>query len=232
MTEFDAYKAGYEEEINRAIKFGGKAQDFYTSAKADFLNEMFSRDLAGRDALEILDVGCGAGAIHPLLLSSNLPLKLTGVEVSHAFLETARQANPLVHYDSYDGERLPYEADRFDAAFAICVMHHVPAGRWANFLREMRRVVRPQGRVTIIEHNPLNPLTAHIVKSCPFDRDAVLLGAGTLGRIMEEVGLRALTRRYILFTPFEGALPRRFDRAMGWLPLGAQYVQSGLVPAA
>lgn len=32
------------------------------------------------------------------------------------------------------------------------------------------------GHFIIFEHNPVNPVTRHLVKNCPFDADAVLLG--------------------------------------------------------
>jgi hypothetical protein len=35
--------------------------------------------------------------------------------------------------------------------------------------------LKEDGHFIIFEHNPINPVTRHLVKNCPFDADAVLL---------------------------------------------------------
>jgi hypothetical protein len=48
---------------------------------------------------------------------------------------------------------------------------------------------------------------------------------------MKTEGLEKVSRRFMLFTPFAARLFRELDRSLGWLPLGAQYVSYGRVPA-
>jgi hypothetical protein len=48
---------------------------------------------------------------------------------------------------------------------------------------------------------------------------------------MESAGLADVAREFILFTPFAHEAFRQLDRALRWLPLGAQYICSGRVPA-
>jgi SAM-dependent methyltransferase len=240
MKEFDEYRPGYSKQIDNAIAFSGQTQDFYTRAKARCLLDMFSRLRphgsaseavdGGTPPLEVLDVGCGQGLIHPYLHPSDANLKLTGIDVAGTVIEEARTANPHVHYDVYDGERLPYAGQTFDAAFAIAVMHHVPPDNWASFLTEVTRVVRPGGLIAIIEHNPINPLTQWIVKSCPFDKNAVLLRSGRMAELFRAAGLVELERRFIIFTPFDSAFFHKLDAGLSWLPLGAQYCMVGRVP--
>ena len=110
---------------------------------------------------------------------------------------------------------------------AICVMHHVAPVEWAHFMNEMRRVVRPGGLICVIEHNPLNPLTRLAVARCEFDRDAVLLGAGKVRKLMAASGLRKIGARYFLLLPFEAKPVRRLEGALSKLPLGAQYAAFG-----
>jgi ubiquinone/menaquinone biosynthesis C-methylase UbiE len=230
MTEFDRYQDGYEKGINDAIRFSGKPQDFFTQVKADYLSDLFAAHFGEEMTAEVLDIGCGSGAIHPLLLERRPHLRLTGVDVASAFIDIARTNHPQVHYDVFDGSHLPYPNGRFAAAFAICVLHHVPPAEWPTFLAEMRRVVRPGGIVCVVEHNPYNPLTAWIVRTCEFDRNAILLRSSKLTRLMAEAGLADVKRRYIEFSPFGGAVFKRIDRVLGWLPLGAQYIASAVVP--
>jgi SAM-dependent methyltransferase len=230
MSEFDRYQDGYEKGINDALRFSGQAQDFFTQVKADYLVDLFASHFVKGSALEVLDVGCGSGAIHPLLLERWPHLRLTGVDVASTFIDAARTSHSQVRYDVFEGGRLPYANGSFAAAFAICVLHHVPPNEWLDFLVEMGRVVRPGGIVCAIEHNPYNPLTAWIVRTCEFDRNAILLRSSKLTRLMAEAGLSDVRRRYIEFSPFGGNVFRRLDRALGWLPLGAQYIATAIVP--
>jgi SAM-dependent methyltransferase len=229
--EFDQYRANYDDEINRVIAFGGQEHAFYLQVKADSFVDLLRRHLPARD-LHVLDVGCGNGTMHPFLLSSGLPIRLTGIEVAPQFVSMAREANPAVVYDVYDGQRLPYDADGFDAAVAFCVMHHIPPAEWTTFIGEMSRVVRPGGLVAVFEHNPFNPATAYIVRTCPIDRHAVLLRPNVLTGLMRSTGLAEVTREFILFTPFASPAFRGIDRSLRWLPLGAQYVAFGQVARA
>ena len=87
----------------------------------------------------------------------------------------------------------------------------------------MARVTRPGGIVAIIEHNPLNPVTRHIVSRCAFDRDAVLLRCGTGARLLAGAGLEPGGRGYIAFWPQRSAFIERVEQRIGWLPAGAQY---------
>lgn len=242
MKEFDHYRDGYSQQINKAIAFSGQTQDFYTEVKARCLLDILSKlrtqgapsDAAAPDAgppLKVLDVGCGQGLIHPYFHPSKANLKLTGIDVAGTVIDEAREANPHVHYDVYDGQQLPYPDNSYDAAYAIAVMHHVPPANWASFLTEMMRVVRPGGLVAIVEHNPINPLTQWIVKSCPFDENAVLLRSGRLASLFRAAGLIEPERRFIIFTPFDGAFFRQLDAGLSWLPLGAQYCMAARVPS-
>ena len=44
-------------------------------------------------------------------------------------------------------------------------------------------------------------------------------------------GLVELERRFIIFTPFDGAFFRQLDDGLSWLPLGAQYCMATRVPS-
>jgi SAM-dependent methyltransferase len=173
-----------------------------------------------------LDVGCGVGALHPFL--RGMFGSISGADVSSASIAQALARNPGIDYRAYADGRLPYEPASFDVATAVCVMHHVPPQEWPAFVAEMRRVVRPGGLVCVIEHNPFNPLTRLAVSRCEFDRDAVLLRAGTTRRLLRNAGFTDVASRYFLLLPSAHVLARRCERAFGRLALGAQYAAWGL----
>lgn len=91
----------------------------------------------------ILDVGCGTGA-NLLLLSKYGDAE--GVDVSEDALSFCRERG-LEKVRLGDGEELPYEDGTFDLVTAFDVVEHMDddlAG-----LKEMRRVLRPGGRVLL-----------------------------------------------------------------------------------
>lgn len=223
--DFNNTKDTYRETIEQTIQFAGKGLDFFTSVKADYLRKIVKAELPDVTKPKILDVGCGHGYIHPNLRSFGF--EVVGVEVATDVLPLARQANPDVTYLGYDGKTLPFAEHNFDVALAICVMHHVPPEQWANFSREMRRVLRPGGIVVIFEHNPLNPLTRYVVANNEIDSDAVLLSARTLRKLLRDADFSAVKSRNILFTPSSNPMLRALEEKISWCPFGAQYYAVG-----
>ena len=172
--EFDEYKEEYSESISSAVSFSGQSHDFFTKRKAENLIEIIRSEMSRHQHPNILDVGCGHGLIHPYLIQNfEDKISLTAVDIASEVIELARKHNPNVRYDSYDGDTLPYQDNTFTLAFAICVVHHVPSEKWASFLKQMQRVVKKDGLVVIMEHNPNNPLTVRIVKNHPFDKNTL-----------------------------------------------------------
>jgi hypothetical protein len=75
----------------------------------------------------------------------------------------------------------------------------------------------------VFEHNPLNPLTRHVVNSCEFDENAELIMAPTMRRRVREAGFGTAEVRYRIFFPHLLRALRPLEPLMTWLPLGAQY---------
>ncbi len=97
----------------------------------------------------LLDVGCGPGSI-TLGLADHVG-EVVGVDVDDAFLADARTRagdRTDVRFERADVcDRLPFDDDAFDVAFLHAVLQHVESPTAA--LSEVRRVVRPGGRVGI-----------------------------------------------------------------------------------
>ncbi len=221
-TTFDVYADFYAETVNESVKFGGQDVEFYARAKVAALNRINGR--LGRPARDIraLDVGCGAGLTDELLLPH--VATLDGVDVSVEMVTRAAERNPKGTYQVYDGDRLPFDDGQFELTFAACVLHHVPPGNWPAFLRELWRVTARSGAAVVIEHNPINPMTRRAVRACPFDADAVLARPGPIARTFRDMGAKLVERRYVTFFPVDLLVTRNAERALGWLPLGAQYI--------
>lgn len=215
----------YIAEVNRSIAFSGAEQDFFTVGKARRLLDLLRRHGQNLAQTRLLDIGCGIGLIHPHLAPTLG--EITGVDVAAEALDIARTANPTARYQAYDGQRLPFRDHAFDAATAICVMHHVPPAHWPAFLTETLRILRPGGLFAIFEHNPWNPLTRLAVSRCAFDFDAVLLSPSRLTGLLRQARFDPVGREFLFFSPFSAAPIQAAEHRLRWLPIGAQYVAYG-----
>lgn len=224
-SEFDAYTANYNQEINKALRFSGLDIDFFALVKNDYLVDILDARLGGAAKVELLDVGCGVANAHKQLVRR--VGKLAGIDVSAASIAVARQRNPGIQYEVFDGTRLPFSDRSLDAAFAINVFHHVPVTQRSALVDDIHRVLRPGGLFAIFEHNPLNPVTRHVVDTCEFDKDAVLLKRRDSEGLLSTSGFSDVKTRYIFAVPAAGRLLRGVDRLFSLLPLGAQYYTLG-----
>jgi ubiquinone/menaquinone biosynthesis C-methylase UbiE len=218
-AEFDQYDSNYQSLVEDSMSFSGMSHDYVTRVKADLIASIAKQTFGSLEGKHVLDVGCGVGLTDIFLVDR--PWHVSGTDLSSKSIEQARRRNPKVNYVVGSVDQLPFDDEFFDVCFTICVMHHVPPPQWTSFLCEMRRVLKPGGIALVLEHNPYNPLTRLVVNRCPFDADAVLLSRSTLGQRLKAAKLSPRQTQYFLFTPWERL--RFLDRAIGWLPLGAQY---------
>jgi len=219
-AEFDAYDRNYNEVVNRALSFSGLTVDFFTRVKVHYFLELLASTLPAKRP-DVVDIGCGVANSHPLLMGH--VGRLVGVDVSSACIAAAAARNPQNEYTTFDGLNLPYPAKSFDVASAVCVFHHVPLADRVRLTRDVRRVLRPGGLFAIFEHNPLNPLTLHVVSNCELDKHAVLLSRRQTENLLAEAGFRQIATRFILSIPVEGRMLRKIDRLFARFPFGAQY---------
>jgi len=223
-AEFDSHAKTYQATMERWTRMFGQTHAFFVRDKVERLLDAFI-EVGPLKSLKVLDVGCGIGLGHDSIAQA--VGELHGVDVSRESLNLATRKNPGVSYEAYEGNRLPHEDGIFDCVYAICVLHHVPKQQWPELVQEMARVVRPGGRLVVIEHNPLNPATQWVVRTCEFDKDAILLTPWKLRRLFINAGLCVPQVRYTLFTPFAQKFFRVLDRALSRIPFGAQYVVTG-----
>jgi SAM-dependent methyltransferase len=224
MLDFNEAKDSYRSAIDHAVAFTGADHDFFVMEKGRRLLELVGRRFSHNARLQLLDVGCGHGFVHPALTAAGHDV--TGVEIAEQVLAIARHANPEVRYLPYDGNVLPFADGIFDVVMAMCVVHHVPVPQWEKFMCELGRVVRPGGLVVIFEHNPLNPVVRYLFRHRfdGMDKGATMIGPRQLSRLLRGAGCPGAKTDYIFFTPFTGGFFRWLDHALAWLPLGAQYM--------
>jgi len=107
----------------------------------------------------VLDVGCGTGSLLCEAAAAVGPAgELHGIDAGEAMLAhaEAKAAARGVALELRQGSaaQLKYADDSFDAVFCTMVLHHLERGAQPAVLKEMRRVVRPGGRIVILELQP------------------------------------------------------------------------------
>ena len=216
--DFDRYANEYQAAVEEAA---GLSVEGLAGEKARLILEVLATRLGAPRRLRVLDVGCGVGLIDRALEPE--VAELCAVDVSLQSLQSARPRSPATRFVQYNGVCLPFADAAFDAVFTSCVLHHVPPAVRSDFVTEMLRPVRTGGAAIVIEHNPFNPVTRFIVSRCAFDAGAVLLSRREATRLLTGGCATLAGHRYVGFSPCRHPLIERAERAIGWLPAGAQY---------
>ena len=120
------------------------------SAAAYAANGRFVADLAGgvvdllapRPGEEILDIGCGDGALTERLVATGA--KLTGVDASSSMIVAARARG--LNVQQYDVAAMPFD-QQFDAAFSNAALHWVPLAGQPAVVAAIRRALKPGARL-------------------------------------------------------------------------------------
>ncbi len=112
--------------------------------------------VALRPGEAVLDVGCGTGS---LAIAAKRGVGSTGtvdgVDASPQMLARAarktRRAGLGVEFTIAPAQALPFPDARFDVVLSTIMLHHLPRPGRTACLREMRRVLKPGGRVLVVE---------------------------------------------------------------------------------
>ena len=99
----------------------------------------------------ILDLACGTGELAKLLLEQNPQQQITGVDISEAMLEIARNkldAYPNVSLHNASVTSLPFDDNSFDLVICANAFHYFASPQLA--LAEMKRVLTPKGTASDI----------------------------------------------------------------------------------
>jgi len=103
--------------------------------------------------MNILDVGCGTGA--HLELYRRYDCHLYGIDLSPAMLAVAqKRLGPNAQLDLGNATRMTYPDQTFDLVFSMLTLHEMDAPTRLAVIAEMARVLKPDGRVLLIDFHP------------------------------------------------------------------------------
>lgn len=107
------------------------------------------------EAFAVLDVGCGTGTFVGLVAASPWPVRAVGLDYAPAMCAAASHkaaqagASQVARFTAGDSERLPFADASFDLITCSNSFHHYPHQQ--AVVSEMRRLLRPGGRLIIID---------------------------------------------------------------------------------
>lgn len=139
-TDYDTFAAAYSRENESSLLNAYYARPAMISLAGDV------------DGQRVLDAGCGSGPLAAALRDRGAIV--TGFDLSAAMIDLARQrlgADADLHVADL-GEPLPFDDDAFDSVVASLCLHYLED--WAAPLAELRRVLRPGGRLIVSVPHP------------------------------------------------------------------------------
>ena len=112
----------------------------------------------------ILDVGCGTGVLTRLARDTAGPAgSAIGIDPTRNMIcvakENAQRLLSRAEFEVAAIEQLPFDNARFDAVLSSLMLHHLPPDLKRQGLREVYRVLKPGGRLIVVDfYRPANPL--------------------------------------------------------------------------
>ena len=214
QSHFDGLAEGYKDITTQQHAFFDTNTSYLQEYKVAIARELVT------SPEEVLDYGCGIGLLQDFLSTYYPAATITATDISEKSLDYVRSHYPstrtMFHEEALD--------DHYDLILVSCVLHHVPPYDRRDLLNRLVQTLSPRGHLLIFEHNPLNPVTQHLVNTCPVDEDAILLRRSELVAMLKTIhGAKIAKTGYTLFFPGVLKSLRPLEKKMRWLPAGGQY---------
>jgi SAM-dependent methyltransferase len=174
--------------------------------------------------MTVLELGCGTGYFTRELACSGADI--VAIDVSPELLEIAtwNRSAPNVRYELQNAYALSYPDAAFHSVVGSSVLHHLEI---AGALREIYRVLKPDGEIYFTEPNMLNPQIA-IQKNVPWIKrklgdspDETAFFRWPLRRLLEQTGYRR-----VRIEPFDFLHPRTPAPLIGGVNALGRFLES------
>jgi len=170
----------------------------------------------------VIDLGCSVGSIEALFRQQypdrTRDALVEGVDISGEAIRRAADLNLAnCYFQTYDGVTLPHPSSRFDLAIAVEVIEHVEDQ--ARFVAEIKRVLRPGGRLFLTTPNPqcwalraeqLIERVARGILRRPMPEKDAFIDIDTLSRLLRTAGFHPVG------LGSQPMWPRLYVSCLGW----------------
>lgn len=237
-AQFDAFAATYEALHDRNVALVGAESQEFVHDKLRWCARLSAQSFGGTTHPKtFLDYGCGVGRLgFEFRGYFDGSWSYVGVDPSSESIREARRqhsaARESVGTVTFHALESWRHGPHYDFILAACVFHHIEPEQRAGVLQTLWKALRPAGIVAVWEHNPWNPITRRLVAECEFDQGVRLLSAPEMSRLWRvATGDAAARHRFVTFFPGAMRKLKPIEPALGWLPIGGQWVFWGKKPS-
>jgi demethylmenaquinone methyltransferase/2-methoxy-6-polyprenyl-1,4-benzoquinol methylase len=166
LPEFYAVPAARQDFVNELFDEAAPDYDWVSGMMSFGRDKLYRREALKRAGLtsgmRLLDVASGTGLMIKAALELGVdPALVTGVDPSRGMLAENRKRNPVTLLEG-TGEALPCADASFDFVCMGYALRHVED--LGKLFGEFRRVLRPDGRILILEiTRPTNPVALPLI---------------------------------------------------------------------
>lgn len=174
------------------------------------MREALMKRIAPSPGMRILDLGCGTGTFGIMLARANPGTEVIGIDpdpdiVRMAERKKSRPAAGLA-FRIAGAQALPFGRDAFDVVVSTLVFHHLPPTVKRAALREAARVLRPGGRLLILDFGRPDGIAQTVLGYAAAFLDGWATTAeniaGKIPDLMREAGFTEVRRTYSRGTLF------------------------------
>lgn len=146
MTSEEYKKLSLLEFDRAAAKFDDSDPSVYNMCRKDYPDVV--AEVVKEPFFDLLDAGCGTGAMLGMFKQDHPDKNYTGVDLSEKMIETARSKHMEgIRFVAGDCEDLPFPDGSFDVVTCSMSFHHYPNPE--KFFISLKRVLRPGGRLVL-----------------------------------------------------------------------------------
>lgn len=143
MTSEEYKELSLKEFDQAAEKFDDDDPSVYNMCRKDYPDVL--AEAASESFSDLLDAGCGTGAMLGMIKRNYPERNYTGVDLSEKMIETANKNHmDGIRFVAGDCENLPFADNSFDVVTCSMSFHHYPNPE--KFFLSLYRVLRPGGR--------------------------------------------------------------------------------------
>jgi ubiquinone/menaquinone biosynthesis C-methylase UbiE len=119
------------------------------------------RNIKGNKTLQILNLGCGPGLNHKCVSQILNKSKIHGIDTDTEAIKLCKLYNPKERkiIKKYNGNKIPYHDNKFDAIIFDTVIEHVEKPK--QLIKEIYRVLKRDGILYITTANKYWPIEPH-----------------------------------------------------------------------
>jgi ubiquinone/menaquinone biosynthesis C-methylase UbiE len=164
-------------------------------------NRVLMKTIEPKPGSSVLDVGCGTGILLDQLSHLNRNLKLYGLDISPEMVKKSKtKLGKSAEIILGSVSNIPLKMDTFD--FVTCSMsfhHHSDSSR---SLKEMHRVLRPGGTLTILDvysNGILRKMILSILNLVTNERDTHIYTSEQMRQFLVRAGFHSITQQQISY---------------------------------